>query len=95
MVEVVEDRGEKLMRALSEDAKGYRYEDVINASTSLFINILKRSCQTPEQAAQAFDEITERLRVSLLARYVDVPKRGNGLNAAMLEAAVFDARKKN
>ena len=95
MPEAMEDRGAKLMKTLSEDAKGYRYEEVINASTSLFINILKQSCSTPEQAAQAFDDITERLRITLLSRYVDVPRRGNGISPNLLEAALLDPRKKN
>ena len=95
MPELSADRGAKLMRVLSEDSKGYLYEEVINASTSLFINILKQSCPTPAQAAQAFDDITERLRITLLSRYVDVPRRGNGISSQILEAALFDSSKKN
>ena len=65
----IEERGQELLAQISRAASGYTVEDVLNASTSLFLNVLRRSCPDRASAQRTYDEIVERLRETLLERY--------------------------
>lgn len=63
------EAGRVLFTKLNEQCRHFPLEDVINATASVLLNVIRQRCETRDAAEKDFNEMFGRLKATLLKHY--------------------------
>lgn len=71
MNQIGSDQERALFEAFNEASKGRDYRQVSGAALNLFVNAVRQSCPTRQQAERVYDEMVGRAKNLLLEQHYD------------------------